>query len=515
VPALAGLAATRGRDATLVRDGGAGVAAERLAGAAVSGQFFAVAGLGPARGRLLGPADDRPGRRACWCSATPRGGACSGATRPWWGRTLRLDGEPHTVVGVAAAALDALTGGAEFFAPLALDPSQRANFTPYLTLVARLAPGTTPAAAERGLDAVVARLGAPALVDGARQRVRAVPLDARLTGDYRRPLLLLLGAVGAVLAIACANVGTLVLARSLGRARELAVRVSFGAGPRAAGPAAPGRARWCSARSPWPWPSPRRRSACARWWPPRPRACRGWTRPRWTGARSPWRGAGLAASLLSGVLPALWQGRVDVRGVLQQGGRAATDRAGARWRRALVAAEVAAALALLAGAGLLGAPRPRSARWPRATTPGRVLTARFALPERDYPELAAAVRGYEAVVAAARREPGVAAAAAVSRVPLGGAPTSVDVARADRPFTRDTRVSAGSAWPPRLLRGARRAAPGRARPGRRRRRARARGGRGERGARPRLAPGADPRAAVGLRFRSDNSAFAGRTARRA
>jgi hypothetical protein len=144
VPALAGLAATRGRDATLVRDGGAGVAAERLAGAAVSGQFFAVAGLGPARGRLLGPADDRPGRRACWCSATPRGGACSGADPAVVGRTLRLDGEPHTVVGVAAAALDALTGGAEFFAPLALDPSQRANFTPYLTLVARLAPGTTP-----------------------------------------------------------------------------------------------------------------------------------------------------------------------------------------------------------------------------------------------------------------------------------------------------------------------------------------------------------------------------------
>jgi predicted permease len=515
---LAALAGVRGRDATLVRDGGgagagAGAAAERLAGLAVSGRFFDVAGVTPVRGRLLGEADDRPDAPRAVVLAEGTWRRAFAADPAVVGRTIRLDGEPHTVVGVAPAAFGAAINDATFFTPLALEPSQRANFTPYLSLVARLAPGATAADAERELDAITARLGAAALVDGAPQRVGAVALDRRLTDAYRRPLLLLLGAVAAVLAIACANVSTLVLARSLARARELAVRVSFGAGRgrlarqllaehvvlgalavAVAVPAAVVGVRALVAAAP---PGVPRLADAA------------------VDARALALAAllGLAASLLSGLVPALRQGRPDVGGglaaTLRGGGRTATDRGGERWRRALVGAEVALALALLAGAGLLARSSAALGAVPPGYDTARVLTARFALPERDYPDLAGAVRGYEAVVDAARRAPGVEAAAVVSRVPLGGSMTSVDLARADRAFGPATRVGAAlriagpgyfAAMGVPLLAGRDLAATDDARaPGvvvvnaalaRR------------------LAGGGPPRAALGLRVRSDNGAFA-------
>ena len=220
------IAALRTRDATLI----ASSAPERVTGAAVSGRFFGVLRVAPALGRALGSADDVPDSprvvvlsHALWTRAFD-------ADTRVVGRPVRLDGALHTVVGVMPPALDAVTGDQQFWTALALDPSQRENYTPYVTLIGRLAPGATTTSAARELDAIVAQLGEPAMVEGAPQRARVLPAAGYIVRDYRQPLVLMLGAVAVVLGIACANVATLVLARSVGRVRELAVRASLGAG---------------------------------------------------------------------------------------------------------------------------------------------------------------------------------------------------------------------------------------------------------------------------------------------
>jgi predicted permease len=435
---VAGVAATRDRDATLLLHG----TAERLAGAAVSGTFAGVLGIRPALGRAIRPADDRPGAPPVVVLGHRLWARAFGASPRALGTAVTLDGVAHTVVGVLPAALDPVLPGAAFQVPLALDPSQRENFTPYLTLLARLAPGARAEDAARELDAVTAALGPRALVDGARQTVRVAPAGRELTDAYRRPLLLMLAAVGAVLLIGCANVATLVLARGVGRARELAVRASLGAGR--------GRlARQLAAEHlvlgalatalalPVAFLGVR---ALAAGVPAEvPRLATAGLDGRAVAVAA---ALGLLVSVLCGLAPALHQRHLDVRGVLQASGRGATDRGGDRWRRRLVGGEVALALALLVGAGLLA----RSAAALGRVRPGfdtaHVLTARLALPERDYPELPAAVRAFERVLDAARREPGVSGAALVSRVPLGGSPASVDLAAAGRPFDRASRVSA-------------------------------------------------------------------------
>ncbi|MDF1504502.1 ABC transporter permease, partial [Roseisolibacter sp. H3M3-2] len=221
------LAAVAERQATVRTPDGAA----RVPGLAVSGAFGAVTAVRPALGRVLTPDDDRPGAPAVVMLGQALWRRTFDASPAAVGRTLVLDGVPHTVVGVLPASLDAALGERDFWVPLRLEPSQRDNFTPYLTLVARLRPDAAPAGVARELDAITATLPPAAPDDdGTRPAARVAALARTLGDDYRRPLLLMLGAVGVLLLIGCANVATLVLARSVGRARGLAVRSALGAG---------------------------------------------------------------------------------------------------------------------------------------------------------------------------------------------------------------------------------------------------------------------------------------------
>lgn len=436
---LAHVAGLAPRQATHVTGGDA----ERISGFAASAALFDVLGVRPLLGRTFGAREDAPGAAPSVVLAHRFWTRAYGADPAVVGTTIRLDGTAHTVLGVLPPQVDALVDGSEFYVPLALPASQDANYTPYLTLVGRLAPGASMDGAARELDLITARLGAPAQDDGRTLTVRVAPLHAWIASGVRTPLLLMLGAVGVILLIGCANVATLVLVRSVGRARELALRAALGASRgRLAAQLAAEHVVLGLVASLLALPVAAAGTRLLVAWVPA-------DVPRLAGAGIDARALavalllGVATSLLCGVAPALRQGRLDLQQALRAGGRGVAGGDGTGWRRALVGAEVALAVVLLAGAGLL----VRSAVALARVRPGfdveHVLTARLALPERDYPEIGPMVGALERMREAAASQPGVQGAGLVSRVPLGGSLTGIDVAPVERPLAGPDQVNVG------------------------------------------------------------------------
>ena len=334
------------------------------------------------------------------------------------GRTLRMNGEAYTVVGVMPRDFDPTLEAPAVWVPLALTPAQRAEHDGhFLWGFGRLRPGVTLAQAQAELEAAAAETARTHPETNRHMTARLFPLADDVLGPQRPRMVMLLGAVALVLLIACGNVGNLLLTRGTGRSRELAVRAALGAGRGrivrqlltesvvlgALGGAlglalAAGLVRVLVAVSP----------------PDVPRL----------------EGAGLdgtvlaftalvtlGASLAFGLAPALRAARTGLHATLQHG---AVRAGGARdWTRgALVVAEVALALVLLVGAGLL----VRTALHLQAVDPGYrphgLLTARLALPERDYPTPAAAAQGFLRVLERVQATPGVAHASVVTQAPL-------------------------------------------------------------------------------------------------
>jgi predicted permease len=227
---------------------------EKIVGRMVSGNYFAVLGLEPAAGRLFSDADDTTE------GANPvvvlsyeywqRKFALSSAIL---GKDIRLNGYPFNVVGVAPAGFvgDVVGEQMAFFVPLSMQPQivrgrhwRHAGNTSWLSLIGRLKPNMSPAQAEANLNtvfrqAVKGDYGA-ALSSDDRNAIRDAHIHvsaggggvSSLRGDYRIPLLLLMGIVGVVLLIACVNVANLLLARAASRSREIALRLAIGANQR-------------------------------------------------------------------------------------------------------------------------------------------------------------------------------------------------------------------------------------------------------------------------------------------
>ena len=405
---------------------------EELTVIRASSNLFRLAGTAPALGRGFAAEEETPGRdrvvvlsHALW---TGRFGADPGIV----GRTLNLDGEPHQVIGVMPASFrfpdDA---GVTMWLPLAFsEPELRTRNKRMFNVIGRLAPSADLAGAQAELATITGRLAAAHPETNGGWGATVVSAGEVAGAGSRRPLLLLLGAVGFVLLIACGNVGHLFLVRAIDREREMAVRVALGAGPgrlarllllETALVVVLGGALGL---------------ALAAWAIPLVRVLDPELVPGWHDAVVDGRvlafGAGLLAlvTLACGLVPAL---RASIRPPAARGDAG-------RLRRGVIVAEVALSVILLVGAGLLFRSVDRLERVDPGFDASRVLSATLFLSGDQYSEDAKQSAFFATLVENLTRVPGVEAAGAVTTLPMN--PVGIDY---DLPFSADGRKPASSA----------------------------------------------------------------------
>ena len=420
--AFSHLAAIRSWQPTLVTS-----EAERLSGMRVSWNYFSLLGVQPALGRTFLREEDHPDRHRVVVLSDGLWRRRFHADASVIGQTIRMNDLTYEIIGVMPPRFEDVISAsayrpAELWSALGYDVSQpfACRSCQHLRAVGRMRPGITVAQASDDLAAIRAGLMQQFPTQYGPGRAAVRPLQDAVSGSVRQPLFVLLGAVALVLLIACANVANLLLARAMSRSREMAVRAALGAGRSrlvrqmvtestmlwivggAAGVAVAFLLlRLLATIAPGDLP---RSSVIAIDLPVL----------AFSAVLS------VLTGLLFGLLPALGATSGRLSGALSSGARGSVGTTSRRLRQTLVVMDLAVALVLLAGAGLM----LKSVASLLDVDPGfssaRVLTAQFSLIGQAYRDNAAVYGFIKRLNERVRALPGVEAAAIAGQIPMGG-----------------------------------------------------------------------------------------------
>ena len=387
----------------------------------VSAGIFRILGVRPALGRDFTKQDDAPGVGVVIISDRlwrQRFGADPTIVN----RSIQLDGRPNVVAGVMPAGFSILDRTVDVWSTIGLPPSARTPRGRWIGVVGRLKDGVTMAQAQADMVRVHQELTRRFPDFNTGWTANVVPLREELTGTVKPALWVMLGAVGFVLLIACANVGNLVLARATARQRELAVRAALGAGR--------GRLiRQMLVESLLLSIMGSTAGLLVAWWSVV--ALRTTIADRVPIARLDQvsidgtvllftAGAALVSALLFGIAPALTSAGARLTESLKDGGRSGSAARGARIRSVFVVVETALALILLVGSGLLLRSFVALMRVDPGFDPAHTMTVKVSIPTAKYRDAAQQQAFFNQLFEKLDALPGVTAAGGTSFLPIAG-----------------------------------------------------------------------------------------------
>jgi len=410
---------------------------EEITGQLATTNLFSVLGTNPLLGRTFSEDDGREGQPRVIILSYGLWQRRFGGDRSIVGRQILVNEQPATIVGVMPDSFSwhirrnsRARKPADIWMPLQISNELRERHGRFASAVARLKPGVTMDQAQQEMQTIGARLEQQYPDFNTGWNVNVVPLRTQMTGEIKRPLQILLGAVAFVLLIACANVANLLLARASARRKEIAVRAGLGAN------------RWRIARqllteSVMLSLLGGTLGVLVAWWGTK--ALVALSPPALVELKSvsvslPVLGFTLGLSVLTGIvfglIPALVATRFDLHDSLKEGGKSVGGSTGShRLRSVFVVAQVALALVLLVGAGLLVKSLSRLQAVDAGFNPTNLLAVRVNVLPRKYDSDEKRINFFKQAVEQMRAIPGVEAAGAIDTPPFTGlySGTGVDV----------------------------------------------------------------------------------------